>query len=303
MPDGIQNVDYGRKKQQVLAAKVSIWGSVMLFFISASVGIAVDSIALLLDASASLVVLFVAFLINFSIKRVHRPPDEAYNFGYNKYEPFTVTMQGVLIITTCVISIKFAIQDIIHAEDIHTYGLPAAATFISGIIGIFIVNYLKDIAKRTNSAMLKSASLHWRVDTVLSFGVCAGFLFGFILQVSGFNKITPYIDPVIAIILAVFLIQSPIKAISHSVLELLDAVPGEDIRSRVRKVVELYKPKSFGVHRLRTRKAGEKIFVDICFIVHGNLTVVEAEDLAKGFERDLKTHLSGCDVIVYFKPT
>jgi cation diffusion facilitator family transporter len=212
-------------------------------------------------------------------------------------------MQGVLIITTCVISIKFAIQDIIHAEDIHTYGLPAAATFISGIIGIFIVNYLKDIAKRTNSAMLKSASLHWRVDTVLSFGVCAGFLFGFILQVSGFNKITPYIDPVIAIILAVFLIQSPIKAISHSVLELLDAVPGEDIRSRVRKVVELYKPKSFGVHRLRTRKAGEKIFVDICFIVHGNLTVVEAEDLAKGFERDLKTHLSGCDVIVYFKPT
>jgi divalent metal cation (Fe/Co/Zn/Cd) transporter len=150
--------------------------------------------------------------------------------------------------------------------------------------------------------MLKTAGLHWYADTVLSFGVCFGFLFGLVLQMLGYTKITPYVDPVMAIILALFFIQTPIKTIIHNVLELLDAVPSQDIRSRVKEVVEQYKPKSFGVHRLRSRKAGERIFVDICFIVHGNITVAEVEQLANSFERDLKGHLPICDVIVYFKP-
>jgi divalent metal cation (Fe/Co/Zn/Cd) transporter len=67
-------------------------------------------------------------------------------------------------------------------------------------------------------------------------------------------------------------------------------------------VVDTYKPKSFGVHRLRARKAGEKIFVDVCFVMKGNLIVDEAADLAVNFERDLKTHLPQSDVVVYFKP-
>jgi cation diffusion facilitator family transporter len=290
-----------RERQQILATKVSIWGSIILFLISAGAGLAVDSITLILDAAASLVILAVAFLMHFSIKKVHSPPDDLYNFGYGKYEPLTVAVQGGLIIATCVISINFAVQDIIHAEDIHGYGLPVVATFISGLLGVFITGYLKKAGHRTNSAMLRTASLHWHADTVLSFGVCAGFLCGLGLQILGYRNITPYVDPVMAILLALYFIQAPIKSIFHNVSELLDAVPPKDIRDRVKQVVDLYKPKSFGIHRVRTRKAGERIFVDICFIVLPNITINEVEELANSFERDLKQHLPNSDVVVYFK--
>lgn len=295
-------IEQTRQGQQILATKVSICTSVILFLITAVVGIAVDSITLLLDASSNLVILFVAFFMHFAIKKVHRPPDDFYNFGYGKYEPLTAALQGSLIIATCVVSMKFAIQDIIHADEIHSYGLPALATFISGIIGIFIVIYLRRVAARTNSVMLKTASLHWHADTVLSFGVCAGFFFGLLLQNFGFDRITPYVDPLMAIILALLLIRVPLKTIMHNVLELLDAAPAESIRMSVRKVVEEYKPRSFGVHRLRTRKAGEKIFVEVCFIVKPSLTIAEVEELARNFEQDLKIHLPVSDVVVYFKP-
>ena len=88
----------------------------------------------------------------------------------------------------------------------------------------------------------------------------------------------------------------------HNVMELLDAVPAEDIRIRVVKVAENYKPRSYGVHRLRTRKAGERVFVDICFVMNNDTTVKEAGELANSFERDLKAYFGNCDVVVSFKP-
>ncbi len=85
-------------------------------------------------------------------------------------------------------------------------------------------------------------------------------------------------------------------------MELLDAVPSREIRDKVRQVVDEYKPRMFGVHRLRTRKAGDKIFVEVCFVVKEEMTVKEAEAVAADFEKDLKSRLHHLDVVVYFKP-
>jgi cation diffusion facilitator family transporter len=291
-----------RQKQQEAAVWVSIYGSLLLFLVSLIIGLAINSVTLLLEAAASLVIFFVTCIVMFSIKKVHLPPDDIHNFGYGKYEPLTVVAQGFMIIAICIVSIKFAIQDIIHPDDIHSYIMPAIATFLSGILGIFITVYIKKTAVKTNSVMLKASGMHWHIDTVLSFGVCAGFLMGLMLKAMGFHKITPYVDPVMAFLLALILMKMPIKAIIHSVPELLDIAPAQHIRSKVKEVVEVYSPRSFGVHRLRTRKAGERVFVDVCFLVKPDMTILEAEELSKGFEGEIAAHFPYCDIVVYFKP-
>jgi len=298
MTDNTINVEH----EQLVASRISIWGAIILFLISAVIGVAVDSITLILDASASLVILAAALITNFSLKRIHRPPDELYNFGYSKYEPFTGSLQGSLIIATSVVSVWFAIQDIIHAESVTNYLVPVIGSLISGFLGLFIFISIKIAAKRTKSTMLELSSSHWYLDTLLSFSICLGFLLGLILEHLGYPQASPYIDPVMAIILALLLVRLPFKNLVNNVRELLDAVPGEHIRAKVKKVVDVYTPKSFGVHRMRIRKAGVKVFLDICFIVKGNLTVVEIRELAINFEKDLRAHLENCDVVVYFHP-
>lgn len=289
-------------KEQILVSKISIWGAVVLFLISAVVGIAVDSITLILDAAASLVILAVALLTNFSLKRINRPPDALYNFGYSKFEPLTGSLQGGLIIATCIISIKFAIQDIVHAESVTGYLIPVIATFVSGLLGLFIFFRIRMVVKRSASNMLELASLHWYSDILMSFGICIGFLCGILLDHFGYSKISPYVDPVMAIILALFLIKIPLRNLMHSVLDLLDAAPGGHILDKVKKVVDMYVPKSFGVYRVRVRKAGQKVFLDICFNVKANLTVFEIRELANSFEKDLSSHIDNCDVVVHFHP-
>ncbi len=290
------------EQSQASAASVSFWGSVILFAVPAAAGLAVDSVTLILDASTSLVILAVAFMMNSTIKKIHSPPDEIFNFGYEKYEPFTVVIQGALIITTCVISMKFALQDIIHHEDIKDYQIPLIASGISVVAGAFIAVFIGATARKTRSSMMHAASMHWFIDTGMSAGMLGGFYAGSVLKQRGYTEITPFIDPAMAIILALVFILPPLKAMRRNLFELLDAVPSKEVRDRIRKVVEQYKPKMFGVYRLRTRKAGEKVFVEICFIVKEEMTLREAEVIAADFEKDLKAHLPRIDVVAYFKP-
>lgn len=297
----VESVSAQKQKDQFLAARISIIGSTIMFLISAVVALITDSITLILDASASIVILVVGLLISFSVKKIHLPPDESYNFGYHKYEPLTAAVQNVLIVAVCIVSIKFAIQDIIHADNMHSYGFPAVAIFIEFVLALCIANWLKRIGNKTNSQMIKASSFHWFLDTTLSFGICVGFSIALLLRNSPWSTLTPYIDPVMAIILAVIFIASPVKSGLHNIFELLDAAPVSAINAKVRKVISQLSLGQLIAHRLRIRKAGQRIFIDVCFIVEDNLTVARAEELAAEFNRDLKAHLPDSDVVVSFK--
>lgn len=288
-------------KKQIIGAKINIIGNFALIFISLIIGLLVNSIALLLDSSVGLVATLVATLMFFSIKKIHQPPDDNYNWGYEKYEPFTVAVQGGLIIASCVVSAKFAIQNLIHVEDITDYILPVTGTFISAGIGFIILLYLRSLSKHTNSTMLKSAAVQWYIDTVTSVVMFIGFLAGLYLKKTGYTQITPYIDPAMTLLLSFMLIRAPIQLAMANIYELLDASPGKTTRNKIQELVNNHYPQEFNLDRLRIRKAGNKIFLDICFTIKKNLQVAEIEKLSHNFEKTLKEHFNYSDVVVYFK--
>lgn len=298
--EGHPGADCGRDRRRHIAVWLSGGGSIALFAISLSIGLAVDSITLLLDAAASIILLAVTLLMHHSIKKLGRPPDDIFNFGYDKYEPFTALIQGSLIIMTCIISIFFAIQDIIHSEDIHNYYLPVMGTLLSGAVGLSIFLYFKRISRHSHSSVLKTTALHWFTDTVLSFCVFCGFSAGLVLQSMGYKNITPYIDPAMAIMLAVLLMRAPVKTITRNMMELLDAMPLRE-GGKVRDVIEKHRPGEFDIHRLRMRKAGEKIFIDICFNLRSDSSTKEVARLFGDIERGLKSEFENCDVVMHFR--
>lgn len=297
----MQTVNENTNSKQMLAAKISIFGWIVLILISLSAGIITDSVTLILDASQGLVTLVVAFLVRITLEKIDKPPDDFYHFGYGKYEPLTIALQGVMIILTCIISIKFAVQDIFHPDDIDHYDVAIIAAFLAGIISLVIASYIRHTALKTGSDILKSSSLTWLIDCVLSFGIFIGFLFGLILNRLGYTRATPYVDPVMAIILALFFIAAPLKTIKTSIFELLDAAPAIHIRDNIKKIIEQCKPQHFAVDRLRIRKAGRRIFLDICFITDENLTVRDVRHLTANFEKDFIAKVPGCDIVIHHK--
>lgn len=289
------------ERQQVFAVQISIWIRFALFFLSLIVGMAVDSIALILDASCSAAMLFGAYFARVAIKKLNKPPDEHYHFGYGKYEPLSVAIQNIVIIVTCVVGIKFAIQDIIHAESVNRFDIPSVAALIAGVVGLATAAYLKRVSRRTRSPIMKATSTQWYIDGALALCICVGFSVGFVLQRQGYTSVTPYIDPVMAIILGLIFIKDPARTVTSSMLDLLDAAPPADILKDVKNAVDTHMPKPFSVGHMRCRKAGSRIFLDMCFIIDRDMTVKEVRDHAKKFEEALAGSFTNYDIVVHYK--
>lgn len=300
-PDLHSNITHKTQKQQLRVLKIAFFGSTLMIINSLTVGLLVNSITLLLDSSISIVVAIATGLMLATTKKVHQPPDDIYNFGYSKFEPFTVMVHGGLVIASCIISVKYAIMNIIHVEDISEYTLPTFAVLGALIFSATIMFYLRILAHRSNSAMLKSLSVQWTNDTISYAGIFSGFLAGFILLKNGYSNLTPFIDPGMTIILSLMLVRAPIKVVIENVQELLDAVPGAPTRSKIKEVINEHFSHHFEIARLRSRKAGHKIFVDVCFLAPKNITLSELEELHERIEKMLTDSFTHCDVVVTFK--
>lgn len=285
----------------MFAARVSIIGWIVIVVISLTAGIITDSVTLLLDASQGLVALIVAVLVKVALQKINRPPDDDYHFGYGKYEPFIITLQGVMIIVTCVISIKFAIQDIIHPDDIDYYNVAISGALLAGIIALFIAVYIRFVASRTHSGVLKISSMGWFADSALSFGILAGFLLGAVLNHLGYTKYPPYVDPIMAILLALSLIVTPVKTVMSNILDLLDAAPAMHIRENIKKTIEECRPHHLCIDKIRMRSVGKKIFMELCFLADENLTVKEIHRSISDFEKELTGKIPYCDMVVHYK--
>ncbi|MDD5432058.1 MAG: cation diffusion facilitator family transporter [Candidatus Omnitrophica bacterium] len=296
------NLTQKEKDLQVRVIRVSMFFSIAIFLIALIAGIISDSITLLLDASAGFITVFMAFVVHSNIKKLDRPPDSFFNFGYDKFEPFTVVMQGGMIMFSCVVALYFAIQDIVHAEDVARYDIPMIASMVSGVIALIIAFFIRNVSVRTRSHMLKASALHWFVDSFFSFAMVSGFAFGYYMQQKGYHRITPYVDPAMTIILATILIWTPIKLIKTNLRQLLDAAPSDKIRAEVEKIVDRHKARAFGIHSIRMREVNEKVFLYICFQMHGHITMLQAQEFVKAFEADVAEHFPKYDVIVYFYP-
>jgi len=286
---------------QLFAIRLSFWGAGLIFLISVALALATDSITLMLDASNNLVILFVAVLMGIAARKISQPPDENYNFGYEKFESLVALAQSVLIITVCLVSLFFAIQDIINVDNIKSYDLAVAGTFFTLIIGIIITLYLRRAAKRTNSSLLRAASLHWIMDTGMASLIFFGFTIGLLLEIAGYSAITAYVDPVMAIIFSIIFMTMPLKEFKHDLADLLDAMPDKKVREKVNEILEAHKSNSCKLHRLRTRRAGQKHFFEIYFTVPGELSVAKTDVVTKKIENDIKNYLPQSDIVVNFK--
>jgi divalent metal cation (Fe/Co/Zn/Cd) transporter len=79
------------------------------------------------------------------------------------------------------------------------------------------------------------------------------------------------------------------------------AVPDED-RAMIISVLETLRKQGGDYHRLRTRVAGAKSFVDVHVLVPGSMTVQDGHDLVERLENEITAKLPHCEVLTHLEP-
>ena len=272
---------------------VSIVGLVILSVIGITSGILTDSATLIIQTFLYIIDVIIAVLSLKILKKLANPPDENYNFGYYKLEPILVNSQGALMIAGAMIGIIFAIQDIIHEDNVKNYFLIFTTTGVVFFINFFIWLYLYLNYQRIKSPFLNAAALQWLSNLYEAIGIIGGFSLSYLMQHSanpGIAGLAPYVDPAMAIILSLFILKIPVNLYKESLVDLLDANPGKDISDAITIYTKNALKEKFNLEtkvEIKLRKAGRGMFLILVFNVPVSYSFEHVQVIMQALNHDI----------------
>ena len=253
------------------------------------------SVALLSDALESIVNLAAAGVALFALTVVARPADADHQFGHDKAEYFSSGVEGALILLAAIAIVITAIDRLLHPAPLASLGIGLAIAFVASVINFAVARVLFKAARRYHSIALEADAKHLMTDVWTSVGVLVGVG---AVRVTGWS----WLDPVVAIGVALNIVTTGVALVRRSVLGLMDtALPAHEL-SAIEEVLGPHRAQGIGFHALRTRQSGSRRFVTLHVLVPGAWPVQRGHDLAEAIEQQICERLPHASVLTHLEP-
>jgi cation diffusion facilitator family transporter len=282
-------------KEKTSIARLSIISNTVLVILKLAVGVMIGSVSVISEAIHSGIDLVAAVIAYISVKKSSVPPDAEHTFGHGKIENVSGAVEAVLIFVAAALIIKEAYDKLIHGVVIEDVSLGIAVMLLSVVVNYFVSEKLLKTAKRTDSIALEADGWHLRTDVLTSLGIFGGLV---AIKLTGIA----ILDPILAMLVALFILKAAFDLTVRSVKDLLDIKLPEEEESQIKSIIADHSGSFLEFHDLRTRKSGSDRFVDLHLVVHKKLSVEEAHDLSDDIEQDIKTRFPRTSVIIHIEP-
>jgi len=276
-------------------AYLSIAAAVSTILLKGAAWWMTDSVGLLSDALESFVNLAGALMALAMLSVAEMPEDETHAHGHGKAEYFSSAFEGFLILVAAV-SIGYAAVDrLLHPRVLESVGIGLAVSVIASAINLATARILLQVGLKENSITLEADAHHLLTDVWTSAGVIVGVG---LVWATGWL----WLDPVIALLVAVNILWTGWKLLSRSASGLMDeSVPPEQLRA-IEGVLDTYRQQGLGFHALRTRQAGMRSFVMLHVLVPGAWSVKQGHDLVEKIEADIIHAVPNAHVTTHLEP-
>jgi cation diffusion facilitator family transporter len=279
---------------KVSIARLSIVSNTLLILMKLAVGIISGSVSILSEAIHSSMDLIAAIIAFFSVRVSDNPPDTRHPYGHGKIENISGVIESLLIFVAAVWIIIEAVRKLLGEKIVlDSVALGSIVMLISALVNIFVSKKLYKVARATNSVALEADALHLKTDVYTSLGVAVGLGLIIITRIN-------WLDPVIAILVALFIIKEAYQLMSKAFTPLLDTAWStleiEELESRLNGLDVSY-------HNLRTRVAGNYRFVDIHIQIPADVSVGKAHKYCDKIENELTRVYENLTVTIHVEPS
>ena len=276
-------------------AWVSVATSVVVIVLKFAAYFLTGSVGLLSDAVESVVNIFAALVALTVLTYAAEKPDHEHNFGHEKAEYFSSGIEGALIFVAAGAIIWAAIPRLVNPQPLDQVWLGLAMSLVASVANAACAWVMLRAAKAHRSITLEADARHLLTDVWTTVGVFVGVV---LVHFTGWLRL----DPVIAIAVAIQILWTGGHLMARSFNGLMDrAVPEED-RAVIVGVLETLRQQGGDYHRLRTRVAGAKSFVDVHVLVPGKMTVQDGHDLVERLENEITAKLPHAEVLTHLEP-
>ncbi len=253
------------------------------------------SVGVLSEGIHSFLDLISATMSFFTVREAGKPADEDHPFGHGKIETLSSLFESLLLVVAALLITYEGVIHLRQPEPIHYEGLAIASIVFSLIVSYWIYRHNSLAAKETESSALHVNALHFLSDVVASAGVLLGLL---VLKFTGWL----FIDPLIAFVVAAYILFISAKQVKDALLELADTqLPEHEIQT-IRSLLVSSQSTLIEAHDLRTRKSGATRHIDFHLVVCGGMSVEASHAMCDELESKIIEVFPRASVNIHVEP-
>ena len=276
--------------------KLSIAVAVATIFTKSLAWWVTGSVGLLSDAMESFVNLASATFALLMVTISQRPADADHPFGHTKAEYFSSGFEGLLIAGAAAGIIWTALNRFLNPQPLEQLGwgigLAALASLLNGVLAWRML-----VASRLHGSIaLEADARHLFTDVWTTCGVIVGLL---LVRLTGWQ----WLDPVIAIGVALNILREGARVAWRSVEGLMDTAVEPEVRAQIDKTLAQFTHHAIRFDHIVTRRAGQRRFVDMHMHMPANWSLGRAAALRADVEQALMAELPGLRASIQLLPS
>ena len=180
---------------------------------------------------------FIALLL-FLTPLFHKPMSEKHPYGYFQVESIFVIIKGVMMLSvTMGISADVIGSALAGGNPVNN--LQVALFQLSlGAVSIVIFIVMKRFSKNALSPTITTELLGWKLDILYSLGMSLAFLLSLTLERTPLAVLSPYFDPVVAVLVMAFMLPESVKVLWSAIRDIFLFSPDEALMDEIKALCE-----------------------------------------------------------------
>lgn len=288
-------LDAGQRTRE--GQQVTLWGAVIglgLATVQITTGILGRSQAMVADGIHSISDLVTDVAVWFGLRFSSAPPDADHPWGHGKIETLVSVLVGASLVFVGFGIGADALVRIRDGVDTTPGAWPLLAAVLAIVSKEFVYRWTMRVGRRIRNPALIANAWHHRSDAFSSIAALVG--------IAGARLGVPWMDPLAAAVVGVFIVRVGGKVLWRSFQDLLDRQAAPETVALVQAILDA-DPAVIDAHRLRLRAVGGVIVGDVHVVVDGEITVREGHAIVERLERATHTQVPGLgDLVIHVDP-
>ena len=229
--------------------------SVLLFAAKLIAWYLTNSVAILTDALESTVNVITGFRGLYSVTLAAKPRALNHPFGHGKAEFVSAAIEGSLIFIAGLMIIYEAVDKLIYPKPLQELSSGILITAVAGAINFVAGNYAQRQGRKHKSLTIEAAGRHIKADAYSTLGILIGLG---LLIITGWQ----WLDSVLALMFAVFIIVTGYKVVRKSLAGIMDEADESLLTDVISFIQNNRRTQWIDMHNMRVIQYGNLMHVD-----------------------------------------
>jgi cation diffusion facilitator family transporter len=278
------------------AAMLSVVSNSLLIGLKIAAGAITGSIAIITEAVHSSIDLMASVIALMSVRKADEPADAEHPYGHYRVENLAAAIEGMLILLGAGIIVYEATHRLVVGAGVERLGVGMAVVGFSALANVGVSTFLGRRAREHGSAALEGDAAHLRTDALTSVGVLVGLALADITGHAAF-------DAIAALVVAVAIVWSGMRLVIRSSRVLMDEAPPPEELDRIEAAIASARSTEVvGYHKLRARRAGNRLHIDMHVQFRSGTTLERAHEVAHEMTAAIEREIPASDVLIHLEP-